>query len=105
MTWVIGAAGVMLFAAACLVLWRMVTGPSSLDRIVASDVMVAIVIAAVGLYSVISHNSTGLPILLGQSQVVFSGSVGVARLIASPSTIRRRFRERKARQEEDSDDA
>ncbi|MGC3954248.1 MAG: monovalent cation/H+ antiporter complex subunit F [Propionicimonas sp.] len=105
MIWVIGAAGVMLFAAACLVLWRIVVGPSALDRIVASDVMVGIVIAVVGLYSVIARNATGLPILLGLSLVGFSGAVGVARLISSPSTIQRRFDRRQARQEEDSDDA
>ncbi|MCA0252106.1 MAG: sodium:proton antiporter [Actinobacteria bacterium] len=102
---VISLAGVMLFAAACLVVWRMMTGPSPLDRIVASDVLVGIVIAAVGLYSVLARNSTGLPILLGLSLVGFSGAVGVARLIASPSTVRRRFDRRQARQEEDSDDA
>lgn len=105
MIWVIGAAGAMLLVAACLVLWRMATGPSPLDRIVASDVMVGIVIASVGLYSVIAHNSTGLPILLGLSLVGFSGAVGVARLISSPSTIRRRFDRRQARQEEETDDA
>ena len=105
MIWVIGLAGAMLAVAAALVLWRMVSGPSSLDRIVASDVMVGIVIAAVGLYSVIARNTTGLPILLGLSLVGFSGAVGVARLIASPSTIRRRFDRRQARQEEDADDA
>lgn len=103
MMWVVGAAGVMLAVAACLVVWRMVVGPSALDRIVASDVMVGIVIAAVGIYSVIAHNSTGLPILLGLSLVGFSGAVGVARLISSPSTIRRRFDRRQARQE-DADD-
>lgn len=104
MIWVIGVAGAMLFVAACLVVWRMMVGPSALDRIVASDVMVGIVIASVGIYSVIAHNSTGLPILLGLSLVGFSGAVGVARLISSPSTIRRRFDRRQARQEE-SDDA
>ena len=105
MIWVSWAAGAMLFAAACLVLWRLATGPSALDRVGASDVMVGIVIAAVGVYSVIAHNSTGLPILLGLSLVGFSGAVGVARLIASPSTIQRRFDRRQARHEEDTDDA
>lgn len=105
MIWVISLAGVLLFVAACLVLWRIVVGPSALDRIVASDVMVGIVIAVVGLYSVMARNTTGLPILLGLSLVGFSGAVGVARLIASPSTIRRRFDRRQARQEEESDDA
>ncbi len=104
MIWVIGVAGALLIVAAGLVLWRMAVGPSALDRIVGSDVMVGIVIAAVGLYSVIAHNSTGLPILLGLSLVGFSGAVGVARLIASPSTIRRRFDRRQPRQEEETDD-
>lgn len=104
MSWVIGAAGAMLLVAAGLGIWRMVAGPTALDRIVASDVIVGIVIAAVGIYSVIARNSTGLPILLGLSLVGFSGAVGVARLIASPSTIRRRFDRRQARQEEDTDD-
>lgn len=104
MIWVIGAAGVMLFIAACLMVWRMIAGPSALDRIVASDVMVGIVIAAVGVYSVIARNTTGLPLLLGLSLVGFSGAVGVARLMSSPSTVRRRFVRRQARQEEGTDD-
>lgn len=103
MTLVIGAAVVMLLAAACLVLWRMVNGPTALDRIVAADVIVAIVIAGVGIYSVMADNSTGLPILLVLSLVGFSGAVAVARLIASPSTIRRRFDRRQARQEDNGD--
>lgn len=103
MTIVIAAAVVMLVIAACLVLWRMVQGPSQLDRIVAADVMVAIVIAGVAIYTVVADNSTGLPILLVLSLVGFSGAVAVARLISSPSTIRRRFDRRQARQEEDDD--
>lgn len=103
MTIAIGAAVAMLAVAACLVLWRLVQGPSALDRIVAGDVIVAIVIASVGLYSVLAHNTTGLPILLGLSLVGFSAAVAVARLIASPSTIRRRFDRRQSQQEGNGD--
>jgi len=103
MTILITLAGVMLVVATGLVLWRMVHGPSPLDRIVASDVMVAIVIAGVGIYTVVADNSTGLPILLVLSLVGFSGAVAVARLISSPTTIRRRFDRRRARQEENGD--
>ncbi len=103
MTIVIGSAVAMLFIAACLVLWRMVQGPTALDRIVAGDVVVAIVIASVGLYSVIADNTTGLPILLVLSLVGFSAAVAVARLIASPSTVRRRFVRRQSRQEDNGD--
>ncbi len=103
MTIVIGSAVAMLMAAAVLVLWRLVQGPTSLDRIVAGDVIIAIVIASVGLYSVLADNTTGLPILLGLSLVGFSAAVAVARLIASPSTVRRRFVRRQSRQEDNGD--
>lgn len=103
MTIVIGSAVAMLMAAAVLVLWRLVQGPTSLDRIVAGDVIIAIVIASVGLYSVLADNTTGLPILLGLSLVGFSAAVAVARLIASPSTVRRRFVKRQSRQEDNGD--
>ena len=103
MTVLTTTAAVMLVIAVVLVLWRMVQGPSPLDRIVASDVMVAIVIAAVGIYTVVAQNSTGLPILLVLSLTGFSGAVAVARLIASPTAIRRRFDRRRARQEDSGD--
>ena len=46
---IIGIAALLLFASAVLTLWRMVQGPTGLDRIIASDVMVAIAIAAAAL--------------------------------------------------------
>ncbi|HRA77121.1 MAG TPA: monovalent cation/H+ antiporter complex subunit F [Propionicimonas sp.] len=103
MTVVIGISLGLLVVAACLVLWRMVAGPTPLDRIISSDVMVAIVIAGVGLYSVLARNDTGLPILLGLCLVGFTGAVGVARLLSSPTTVRRLFDRRQAMQ--DSDDS
>lgn len=100
---IIGFAAVVLFAAAALTLWRLVAGPSPLDRIISSDVMVAIAIAAVGLYSVIARNATGLPILLGLSLVGFTGAVGVARLISSAEGVRRLFDRRQAMKDDDDD--
>lgn len=101
---IIGVAVIFLVAAAVLTLWRMVVGPTPLDRIIAGDVMVAIVIAAVALYSVIAGNSTGLPILLGLSLIGFTGAVGVARLITSSATVRQVFDRRQALREGDDDD-
>lgn len=103
MTTVIWLAAAMLAVAACLVLWRLVAGPTALDRIVAGDVIIAVVIASVALYSVLADNTTGLPILLVLSLVGFSAAVAVARLISSPSTIRRRFVRRQSRQEDNGD--
>ncbi len=98
---ILGGAAVMLTVAAILTLWRMVAGPTPLDRIIASDVIVAIAIAAVALYSVIAGNATGLPILLGLSLVGFTGAVGVARLISSSAGVQRLFDRRKAMKDDD----
>jgi multicomponent Na+:H+ antiporter subunit F len=103
--WILGLAGAILAVAAALTLWRMVAGPSHLDRIVSADVMVAIVIATVGLIAVWGRSSTGLPILLGLSLMGFTGAVGVARLLSSSSTVRQLFDRRRAMHEEDADDA
>ena len=98
---IIGIAALLLFAAAVLTLWRMVQGPTGLDRIIAADVIVAVVIAAVALYSVLARNATGLPILLGLSLVGFTGAVGVARLITSSAGVRKLVRRRKAMRDND----
>ncbi len=104
MTIILGVAAAFLVAAAVLTLWRMAAGPTSIDRIISADVMVAVVIATVGIYSVIAGNSTGLPILLGLSLIGFTGAVGVARLIASSEGVRKLFDRRTAMRSEDADD-
>ena len=101
---ILGIAVTMLAISAVLTLWRMVTGPTTLDRIISADVMVAVVIASVAIYSVIAGNSTGLPILLGLSLIGFTGAVGVARLIASNERVQRLFEKRQAMRTEDADD-
>ncbi len=94
-----------LFVAGCLVIWRMVRGPTSLDRIIAADVLVAIAVAAVAVYTIVSGNRTGLPILLSLSLVGFTAAVAVARLLASNTSVRRAFDRRRAYETEDSDDS
>lgn len=105
MIWILGLAGAVLAVAAGLTLWRIVAGPSHLDRIISADVMVSIVIATIGLIAVWGRSSTGLPILLGLSLMGFTGAVGVARLLSSSSTVQRLFDRRRAMREEDPDDA
>jgi len=104
MTVIITVAAAMLAVAAALTLWRIVAGPTPLDRIIAADVLVGVVIASVGITAALSGTATGLPILLGLSLIGFTGAVGVARLIASPTAVRRVFDRRQALREEDSVD-
>jgi multicomponent Na+:H+ antiporter subunit F len=77
-----GLAGLLLFAAAALTVVRIVRGPSVLDRVVASEVLVATVICALGLEAALTRHTTTLPILISLSLVGFVGSVAVARFVA-----------------------
>jgi multicomponent Na+:H+ antiporter subunit F len=69
----------LLFAAAALVLVRIVRGPTTLDRIVAVDVLLAVVVCAVAAEAAYTRDATSLPILVVLSILGFIGSVGVAR--------------------------
>jgi multicomponent Na+:H+ antiporter subunit F len=72
-------ASVLLCAAVSLVLVRIVRGPTTLDRIVAVDVLLAIVVCAIAAEAAYTRDATSLPILVVLSILGFIGSVAVAR--------------------------
>ncbi|HEX5533325.1 MAG TPA: monovalent cation/H+ antiporter complex subunit F [Actinomycetales bacterium] len=76
------AAGAVLALAGVLVVVRIVRGPTVLDRVVALDVLVSIMVCAVGLEAAVGRHSTTLPILIALSMLGFVGSVAVARFVA-----------------------
>lgn len=88
----IGAAIAMVAVAAALTLWRLTTGPSTLDRIVSADVLVSVVLVGIGLWMVVFRDTSALPILLVLSMVAFTGGVSVARLLAPRASERQRYR-------------
>ncbi|BCJ49772.1 hypothetical protein Asp14428_12470 [Actinoplanes sp. NBRC 14428] len=69
----------LLFAAVSLVLVRIVRGPTTLDRIVAVDVLLAVVVCAIAAEAAFTRDATSLPILVVLSVLGFIGSVSVAR--------------------------
>ncbi|MGO0575862.1 monovalent cation/H+ antiporter complex subunit F [Ornithinimicrobium panacihumi] len=79
LAWAIGA---LLFLAAALTIIRITVGPTVLDRVVASDVLVSIVVCALGAHVALSGLSTTLPLLVSLSLVGFLGAVAVARFVA-----------------------
>lgn len=81
MTAVFLAALAMLGLAAVLVLTRIFRGPSNLDRIVATDVLLVIVIAGVALDAAGTRSATSLPLLMILALVSFVGGVAVTRLL------------------------
>lgn len=72
----------MLAVAAALVLVRMTLGPTMLNRVVAMDVFIAIVVCGLAVEAALNQHSTTLPILVVLSLVGFVGSVSVARFAA-----------------------
>ena len=73
----------LVFAAAALVtLWRIVRGPSILDRAVAADVLLTEVLCVLGADMVINHHTKTLPVLLIIAAVGVFGSIAIARFVA-----------------------
>ena len=85
MTVVIAAALAMLGAAAALVVVRLFKGPSNLDRIVAAEILLVIVIAGVALESARQRTTTYLPLLMILGLVGFVGGVAVTRFLSRDS--------------------
>ena len=61
---------------------RMARGPSSLDRVVAADVLVAVVIATLAAEAILNDHATTLPVMLVLSLLGFAGAVSIARFVA-----------------------
>ncbi|GAA1977527.1 monovalent cation/H+ antiporter complex subunit F [Microbacterium pumilum] len=68
--------------AALLTLWRIVTGPSILDRAVAADVMLTEVMCVLGADMAINHHTRSLPVLLIIAALGVFGSISIARFVA-----------------------
>ena len=66
-------------------------------RGVASDVVLAVMIAAIGAHAIATGTSVGLIVILVLSLVGFTTAVGLARLITGASARERRFLEAEAR--------
>lgn len=79
LAWAIGG---LLAVSALLALIRITIGPSVLDRVVGSDVLVSIVVCSLGAQAALTEGSTTLPLLISLSLVGFLGSVAVARFVA-----------------------
>lgn len=79
---------VVFAVAALLTLWRIIVGPSILDRAVASDVLLTEVICLLGAEMAINHHTRSLPILLIIAAVGVFGTITIARFVARRDTAR-----------------
>lgn len=77
--WVIGAA---FAAGAACALWRMIKGPTIVDRMVASDTLLTIIICVLGADMVYNGHTATLPLMLALAMTAFIASVAVARYVS-----------------------
>ena len=88
---VLGVAAGVLLVSALVAVNRVAAGPSQLDRSVAADLIVAVVVASLGLWTVWSDSSTEVLILVLLSMLGFTSAVSVARMVADRMATRRQY--------------
>ena len=77
-----GAIVVLFGVAAILAVFRIIRGPSILDRAVASDVLLTEVMCVLGAEMAINGHTRSIPVLLIIAAVGVFGSISVARFVA-----------------------
>lgn len=80
---------VVFGVSALLTLWRIVVGPSILDRAVASDVLLTLVMCVLGAEMTINQHTRTLPVLLIIAAVGVFGSISIARFVARKDNVDR----------------
>lgn len=73
------ATGAIFGIAALFALYRIVRGPSILDRMVAADMLLSTLICVLGAEMVYNGHTRTLPVMLVLALFAFVGSVSVAR--------------------------
>lgn len=82
MIWLLAAAGVLLAASAVMATIRIVRGPSPIDRVIATDVLIAVVVGALAIEAAISRQTYTIPVMLALALLAFAGTVAMARFVA-----------------------
>lgn len=101
----IGVAAVMFTVAAFCALWRITRGPSGLDRSVATDLIIAVVIGVVAIHAMLTRQETGIPVLVVLSLLGFTAAVGMSRLTSDAGRQQSKARRRLDREEAGDDGA
>ncbi|MGE2689267.1 monovalent cation/H+ antiporter complex subunit F [Mycolicibacterium pulveris] len=79
MTWVWVIASVLISAAAGITMYRMLAGPSTLDRLVSLDTLTAVTMCGIGTWAAYSQDSSVTYAMAAMALISFVGTVSVAR--------------------------
>ena len=80
--WVFLTVGLLLTAAAAMALYRIARGPSILDRMIASDMLLTTIICAMGAEMAYNGHTRNLTEMLVLAAAAFLGAVVVARYVS-----------------------
>ena len=75
-------AGVLFSIGGIASLYRIIRGPSLLDRVVASDVFIVTIMCVIGTDMALNNHTETLPVMLVLAAFAFVGSVSFARFMA-----------------------
>ncbi|WP_243854513.1 monovalent cation/H+ antiporter complex subunit F [Canibacter zhoujuaniae] len=86
LVWV--GAGALAITALCALI-RALQGPTILDRLVASDVLLTTIVLAMGAEMVINNHNNSVPVMIGISATAALATVTVSRYVrrANPTTL------------------
>lgn len=80
-------ASVLLAASAIMALYRIIRGPSILDRMIATDVVLASIMCGLGGFMALSGRTDLLPVLVVLAMLGFVGSVSVSRYVSKSDSM------------------
>lgn len=92
---ILSLAALLLAVSAFIGVNRIAAGPSQLDRSVAADLIVAIVVGSLGLWVVWTDMSTELMVLVLLSMLGFTSAVSVARMVSDRINLRSSYNKRR----------
>lgn len=81
------AGSVLLAASVVIALFRIVRGPSILDRMIGTDVVLAAIMCGLGGYMALSDRTDLLPVLIVLAMLGFVGSVSVSRYVSKSDSM------------------
>ncbi|WP_025780488.1 monovalent cation/H+ antiporter complex subunit F [Brevibacterium sp. VCM10] len=81
------AGSVLLAASVVIALFRIVRGPSILDRMIGTDVVLASIMCGLGGYMALSDRTDLLPVLVVLAMLGFVGSVSVSRYVSKSDSM------------------
>jgi len=76
------ATGVLFTIAALLVVYRIVRGPSILDRMIASDVLLTTLMLVVGAEMVLNGHTRTIPLMVVLASTAIFATIAVARYVS-----------------------